>query len=363
MTTNFQDHTPPGLLDLNDANTAKVEKFFDLISNYCHQNSIDFDNFFRLFHETDYGVKLSSQIPYIYTQLSQLGLGFFSGLANQGASLIKLGETAWNVSTIENIYTIMDYFSTDPFNWTIFDSSFQIITGVGYQRKSATTFIFYSDVAYTGSIDFSNAPDFALPAIANASYFLDNSQTFVNLGWINGSNIDFSSTTGYAEDPQDYFDTQVEYTATVPTNSAPNAGKIFIVEDDGSDDYNSLYFCPTDGTTATRKFSALYDKQGLFETTDIEDIRAVAAPDNPVPLSPPGSGLSQGYGQYSLLSENVIYSNQIGIKVTLTEDGFNNLLAINHFLQKIKPTEKIFALIYTYDDQTVESEIVDIRHI
>lgn len=364
MTTNFADHTPPGLFDLNDDNTVKFENLFNSISEYCYQNSVDFDNFFRLFHITDYGSKLSSEIPYIYYLLNVYGLSFFIGIANQGKNLIKLAETAWSESTIQNIYTVIDYFSLVPFEWVIFDSSFQIFTGISYQRKSSTAFIFYSDVVFNGTIDFSDAPDFDLPGISNESYFFDNNQQFINLGWINGNgDIEFNSVAGYAKSPATYFETSVQFVDNIPTNSPANKEKIYIVKSDGSDDNNSLYFTPSDGATAARKFSAEFDKQGLSGQDPTEAIRAVAAPVNPVPFSPPVSGLSKGFGQYSLLSDNVLYSNQIGIKVTLTEDGFNNLPTINYFLQKIKPTEKVFILIYTYLGQTVEHEIVDIRHI
>lgn len=360
--SDFQKYTPPGVFDLNDPGTAKIADFFDRISEYCQKNSEQYDKFFRLFHTTDYNHVPASSVPYIYELLRFYNLGFFTGDADQAKTLIKLACNPWQESTIVNINSIISSFSVHPFEWALYDSSFQILTGIVRQRRNAVAFIFYANVAYAGNIIYTSPPDFTLPPIANASYFYDNNQTYVNIGWLMGPNqINFSITgSGYVVDPAVFFATKFNYVDNVPANSPSDAGKLYIVKDDSSGDYNSLYFLPTNGTTAARKFSAPYDYQG---SPDNDAARAVIAPDNPIPAFPPASGLSKGFGQYSILSEAVIYSNQIIVKVTLTDAGFQNLPAISTFLQKIKPTEKILTLVYTYQDTVFEYEIVDIRQV
>ena len=300
----------------------------------------------------------SPRTPYLQYLTTLYGMGFFGGTNNQAAYLYRLLSSAWSLSTIFNINMIIQTFSLPPFSWFTIGSP-GITAGNLILSLMDTGFLIYS----TASSPATPSPTAYSPrAWTVPAGWTQKAASAVKYsrGYISGSTIIWC-----APRPISDFNNVYVFSVNIPV-AVPSAGTIAIVNDDGTGDIASVYYC--DGA-AWRKNSTPNEDLGLVNPTGIRpspEATTVWAP-NPATVSyavdsqvpPPASGASQGYGTFATWANNAIFTDEITINVTQVSGGTVALATLIEVLRRVKPLNKTF----TINISGVAYVITDVRQI
>lgn len=359
-----QNLTPPGYFNLSESletpqATRDFIQWLKSILVQAAREGMDLKKLILtpwLYNHVDPEVGYAPRTPFLQYLLNCYGMGFFEGSNNQAAYLYRLVSSAWSISTIRNILTILQTFSLPPFNW-FSEGTGGISTGILVSSLMDTGFVIYSTASSPGTPAPTayTARDWAVPVdwTNSASEAVKYSK-----GYISGANIVWCAPRPVSDFGNEYY-----FSADVPV-VVPAEGTVVIVHDDGSGDIGSVYY--SDGT-AWRKNS--YVNADLGEVTpggarpDPEAI-SVWSPDPASvdysidsQIPPPADGPTEGYGTFATLADNTQYTNKLTIIVNQLAGGNTAISTLIEILKRIKPLEKQFSLMI----DEVEYTILDVR--
>jgi hypothetical protein len=336
--------TPPGYFNLSPSAEASTVAYTTWWNNVLENRANDSVNL-KTMILTPWLMDFPDfpRTPWLQYLTTQYGMGFFGGTNNQAAALYRLLSSAWDVSTIYNIATIIQALSMPPFSWFTAGSP-GITAGNLVSSIMDTGFLIYSTAASpaTPSPTEYTAREWAAPAGWTQSA---SSAVSYSRGYLSGANIVWCAPRAIAD-----FNNAYVFSAAVPV-AVPSAGTIAIVNNDGTGDIESVYY--SDGS-AWRKNSTPNVGLGLVIQNSLRpspEAITVWAP-NPGTVSyaidsnvpPPSDGASEGYGTFAGFADTVLYTNMITIQLTQIAGGNVALATLIAVLKKIKPVDKTFTV-------------------
>jgi hypothetical protein len=349
--------TPPGYFNLSPAALQSTNDYVTWWDNILSKRANDSVNLKQLLLTPWlYNHPDSPRTPYLQYLTTLYGMGFFGGTNNQAAYLYRLLSSAWSLSTIYNISMILQTFSLPPFSW------FTMTAG------GITAGNLVSSLMDTGFLIYSTASS---PSTPSPTAYLPRAWT-VPVGWTQAASSAVKYSRGYksgstiiwcAPRPVSDFNNAYVFSVNIPV-AIPSVGTIAIVNDDGTGDISSVYYC--DGT-AWRKNSTPNADLGLVNPTggrpSPEAITVWAPNPTTVPYAidsqvpPPVSGATQGYGTFATWANNLIFTDEITITVVQIAGGTVALATLTELLRRIKPLNKTFTLIIS----GIQYTITDVR--
>jgi hypothetical protein len=347
--------TPPGYFNLSAASLASTKAYvewWNTILEKRAENSIDFKTLLLtpwLYDHLDY-----PRTPWLLYLTTMYGMGFFGGTNNQAAYLYRLLSSAWSVSTIFNISMILQTLSMAPFSWFTVNSP-DITAGNLVSSYMDTGLLIYSTAASPSTP--ADTPYIARAWITPTGWTKKAASAVkYSRGYLSGGVIKWCAPRPVAD-----FSNVCAFSANVPI-AIPSAGTVAIVNDDGTGDIGSVYYC--DGV-AWRKNSTPNEDLGLIipdSARPFPEAITVWAPnpesvtyavDSQVP--PPADGASEGYGTFSTWANSAVFTNNVTIYVTQIAGGSIAVATLIELLRRVKPINKLFTLhigtvIYTITD-------------
>ena len=351
-TKTLLQNSPPGYFDgseLQSEMTVKIFDWFTRFKNLQVASANNFDYFYRLYLSIIYESNDSTE--FLRLQLERYGLKNISLEPEKLKKILIWVSTPKKRRLSENLQEFIDFlFSIE---WI---SAFEDIK-IGYSSpaKYAEIFIMYSD-----SLTLPSTP---IP------------QNYENRRWLappSWTKIPSSSNyyvRGYL------YEGQIIWSDPVPTSQvvlysttsdlldlplSPSLYDIAIVTDDGTGDFQSIYYFDGVYWNKNNTPNAL---QGLVGIDNSYDSSLVFAPPNTDLISsdsqPPVDGYTEGYGFYGIWGIGTI-ARFIVFTLVLTEDGNNNLGLIVQLIKKIKPLGSLtFFMNVVYEETTTQILVKD----
>ncbi len=353
-TVSLQKYSPPGYFDLSIEQTEATRKIFEWFKNYKITNQEEanrFDFFYRLFLSVDYTEEISKD--FLNYVASQYGLGNISLPANNLKQLLIYVSTPREKKLSSNIQKLIDFLFLEE--WI--SSWGDVIVGYNSRSNFAEALIIYSD-SVTPPTTPTNTSYLPLEWVApndwtktplNSTYYCRGYLYEGEIIWCNP--VSTSIVVKYEI---------VDDLAALPVS--PTEGDITLVVDDGTTDFQSVYYY--DGFYWQKNSTPNANQKNASEVR-VSQGSEVFAPDDFLITSqtiPPVDGYSEGYGFYGIFGQGSLV-NRITFRITLTDTGFPNLGLIVQLIKKIKPVGNLLIIYAIYEGETYLLDINDINAI
>lgn len=351
-TKTLQAYSPPGYFDLSIEQTPYTKKIFEWFKNYkvdLQNEANRFDFFYRLFLSVDYTDLVSKD--FLNFIAAQYGLADISLPANRMRDLIIYVSSPKEKRLSGNIERLRDFL----FNQLWISDFTQAVVGYNSRSRFAETFIIYTN-------------SMTLPATPGNT-------TYVELEWLapNTWTKTPSSSTYFCRGY--LYEGEIVWCNPLPTNQvvlysivsdipslplSPSEGDIAIVTNDGTTDFQSIYYY--DGAYWQKNSSPNANQKNVNSVTALQGSEVFAPNDSLITSTtqPPTNGYSEGFGFYGIFGQGILV-NKISFQITLTDSGYANLGLIVQLIKKIKPVGNLIIVYAVYNGETFLLEINDIN--